>query len=81
MKVFVDAKSEFEKSDKFYICLPLFHANGLFMQLLACLINKNKAIIREKFSATNWLNDIIKFKTLILYYFSTIRAIMPVYFY
>ena len=53
---------QLEKSDKFYICLPLFHANGLFMQLLACLINKNKAIIREKFSASNWLNDIIKFK-------------------
>ena len=53
---------QLEKDDKFYICLPLFHANGLFMQLLACLINKNKAIIREKFSASNWLNDIIKFK-------------------
>ena len=51
-----------KKNDKFYICLPLYHANGLFMQLLACLINKNKAIIREKFSATNWLNDIIKYK-------------------
>lgn len=53
---------DLKESDKFYICLPLFHANGLFMQLLACLINKNKAIIREKFSATNWLSDIIKFK-------------------
>ena len=51
-----------KKNDKFYICLPLFHANGLFMQLLACLINKNKAIIRERFSATNWLRDIIKYK-------------------
>ena len=51
-----------KKNDKFYICLPLFHANGLFMQLLACLINKNKAIIRERFSATNWLKDIIKYK-------------------
>ena len=53
---------DLKKCDKFYICLPLYHANGLFMQLLACLINKNKAIIREKFSASNWLNDIIKFK-------------------
>ena len=53
---------ELKENDKFYICLPLFHANGLFMQLLACIINKNKAIIRDKFSASNWLKDIIKFK-------------------
>ncbi len=53
---------QLQEKDKFYICLPLFHANGLFMQLLACIINKNKAIIREKFSASNWLKDIIKFK-------------------
>ena len=46
------------KKDIFYICLPLFHANGLFMQLLACIINRTKAVIREKFSASNWLNDI-----------------------
>jgi len=50
------------KKDIFYICLPLFHANGLFMQLLACLINRTKAVIRGKFSASNWLNDIINYK-------------------
>ena len=51
-----------KKYDRFYICLPLYHANGLFMQLLACLINNSKAIIRERFSASNWLKDIIKHK-------------------
>ena len=51
-----------DKKDIFYICLPLFHANGLFMQLLACIINRTKAVIREKFSASNWLNDIINYK-------------------
>ena len=32
------------------------------MQLLACIINKNKAVIRERFSASNWFKDIIEFK-------------------
>ena len=50
------------KSDRFYICLPLFHANGLFMQLLACLKAGCPAIVRERFSASNWLADIRKYK-------------------
>jgi crotonobetaine/carnitine-CoA ligase len=45
----------------FYITLPLFHANGLFMQLLACIITGAKAIIRSKFSASNWLKDVKKY--------------------
>lgn len=46
----------------FYISLPLFHANGLFMQLLACFMTGAKAIIRNKFSASNWLYDIRKYR-------------------
>lgn len=47
-----------QSTDCFYICLPLFHANGLFMQLLACLMSGCRAVIRGKFSASNWLADI-----------------------
>ncbi len=46
------------QQDNFYICLPLFHANGLFMQLLACLAIGCKAVVREKFSASRWLSEI-----------------------
>ena len=49
-------------NDSFYICLPLFHANGLYMQLLACFIMGCTAIVRKKFSASNWLNDIRQYK-------------------
>ena len=42
----------------YYICLPLFHANGLHMQLLACLVSGACAVIRARFSASNWLSDI-----------------------
>ena len=45
----------------FYISLPLFHANGLFMQLLACIMVGSKAVIKTRFSASNWLNDIRKY--------------------
>ncbi|MEZ5477053.1 MAG: AMP-binding protein [Thiolinea sp.] len=44
--------------DCFYICLPLFHANGLLMQLLACLLSGACAVIRARFSASRWLADI-----------------------
>ncbi len=46
------------EEDTFYICLPLFHANGLFMQLLACMVCGARAVVRERFSATRWLADI-----------------------
>ena len=51
-----------KQDHNFYISLPLFHANGLFMQLLACLMTGAKAIIRSKFSASNWLDDVRKYK-------------------
>ena len=45
----------------FYICLPLFHANGLFMQLLACLLSGAPAVLRPRFSASQWLADIRRY--------------------
>lgn len=44
--------------DRFYIPLPLFHANGLLMQLGASLQMGIPAVIRQRFSASEWLNDI-----------------------
>lgn len=44
--------------DRFYVCLPLFHANGLFMQLFAAMIVGCGAVLRERFSASAWLDDI-----------------------
>ena len=44
--------------DVYYICLPLFHANGLLMQLAATLLAGIPAVIRPRFSASAWLDDI-----------------------
>lgn len=46
------------EADRYYICLPLFHANGLFLQLGATLLAGIPAYIRRRFSASNWLSDI-----------------------
>jgi crotonobetaine/carnitine-CoA ligase len=45
-------------ADRYYITMPLFHANGLFMQLAATLIAGASAVLRGRFSATAWLSDV-----------------------
>ena len=47
--------------DRYYIVLPLFHANGLLMQLGATLIAGGSAVLRERFSASAWLQDVRRF--------------------
>jgi crotonobetaine/carnitine-CoA ligase len=44
--------------DHYYICLPLSHANGLLMQLGAVLISGARASIRDRFSASAWIDDL-----------------------
>ncbi len=44
--------------DRYYICMPLFHANGLFMQLGAVIVAGASAVLRPRFSASAWLPDI-----------------------
>jgi crotonobetaine/carnitine-CoA ligase len=44
--------------DRYYIVLPLFHANGLLMQLGAALIAGIPAVVRPRFSASAWLDDV-----------------------
>jgi len=44
--------------DRYYIVLPLFHANGLLMQLAATLIAGCVAVVRPRFSAGAWLDDV-----------------------
>ena len=47
-----------QSTDTCYVVLPLFHANGLFMQVYGCLIAGAKAVIRRRFSASAWLADV-----------------------
>jgi carnitine-CoA ligase len=51
---------ELDADDVFYIVLPMFHANALFMQLYATMIAGARAVIRDRFSAGNWIGDIVE---------------------
>jgi carnitine-CoA ligase len=46
------------EADRYYVSMPLFHANGLFMQLYATLIAGASAVLRGRFSASAWLADV-----------------------
>ncbi|MCC6250757.1 MAG: AMP-binding protein [Rubrivivax sp.] len=49
---------QLQAGDKYYIPLPLFHANGLLMQLSATLLAGIPAVLRRRFSASAWLEDV-----------------------
>ena len=49
---------ELTSADRYYISLPLFHANGLLIQLGATLLAGIPAFVRTRFSASGWLDDI-----------------------
>ncbi|WP_164553293.1 AMP-binding protein [Brevibacillus marinus] len=44
--------------DVSYVCLPLFHANAQFMQVLPTLYVGGKVSVWPSFSASNWLKQI-----------------------
>ena len=52
----------FSSDDVYYVCMPLYHVNALFMQIYAAMICGAKAVIRKRFSASNWLTDINLFQ-------------------
>lgn len=44
--------------DIYYCCMPLFHANALFMQVYSCLIAGCKLVLARSFSASRWLDEV-----------------------
>lgn len=44
-------------ADVSYVSLPLFHANGLFMQVGAALLAGARVHVARRFSASGWLDD------------------------
>jgi fatty-acyl-CoA synthase len=50
----------FVKSDALYCAMPLIHGNALFGALFPALAAGARTILRERFSAAEWLNDVRK---------------------
>ncbi len=53
---------DLNEDDRYYTVLPLFHANGLLQQLGATLLLGITDVLRPRFSATAWLDDIRKYE-------------------
>jgi crotonobetaine/carnitine-CoA ligase len=50
------------EDDTYYVCLPLFHANAMFLQVYSTLIAGGRAVIVPKFGASNWIDDIRRYR-------------------
>lgn len=44
--------------DRFYCCMPMFHANGLFMQVFASLHAGASVYVEKRFSVGQWLDTV-----------------------
>ena len=51
--------------DIYYITMPLFHVNGLYIQLYSTLIAGASAVLRPRFSASAWLQDVRQYRATI----------------
>lgn len=51
---------ELTRDDRYFICMPLFHANGLFMQLFPTLLAGCSAHVTKRFSVSSWLGEVIE---------------------
>ena len=50
---------EITPDDRFFCCMPLFHANGLFMQVYAALHGGASVYVTKRFSVGQWLDTVI----------------------
>lgn len=54
-----DAVGLVEGVDHYFVCMPFFHANALFMQVYACLWAGVGATVVKRFSVSSWLDAVI----------------------
>jgi crotonobetaine/carnitine-CoA ligase len=45
-------------ADRYFVCMPLFHANALLMQFVGSLIAGAEVVVTERFRATSWLDEV-----------------------
>src|SRR5207249_1654467 len=49
---------EITEDDLYYVCMPMFHSNALFMQTPGSLIAGARVFVVRRFSPSRWLDDI-----------------------
>jgi len=55
-------------SDRIFNCLPMYHSIGGVVALGAVLVNGGSAVIREKFSVTQFWDDIVRWNCTLVQY-------------
>jgi crotonobetaine/carnitine-CoA ligase len=48
------------ENDIYYVCMPMFHSNALFMQVVGSLMAGASAFVVRRFSPSRWLDDVRK---------------------
>ncbi len=56
------------EKDRFYVCLPLYHATGLMIGMGSVISSGASAFVRRKFSASNFLPEVREHDTNMLVY-------------
>ena len=46
------------ENDVYYVCMPMFHSNALFMQVVGSLLAGARAFVVRRFSPSRWLDDV-----------------------
>jgi fatty-acyl-CoA synthase len=59
---------DMSSSDRTYNCLPMYHSIGGVVALGAVLVNGGSAVIREKFSVTQFWDDIVRWNCTLVQY-------------
>jgi crotonobetaine/carnitine-CoA ligase len=49
---------ELTEDDLYYVCMPMFHSNALFMQTIGSLIAGARVFVARRFSPSRWLEDV-----------------------
>ncbi len=55
----------YKEEDVGYVCMPLNHSNSLYLNVMPAFMNNATIALREKFSSSNFVDDILKFKATI----------------
>ena len=50
------------EADRYYICMPLFHAQGMLMQLFATLMAGGSCVLVKVFRASTWSDDVRNYR-------------------
>lgn len=53
------------EDDHYFVCMPLFHAQGILMQTYAAMIAGASVVLMKQFRATTWIDDIRKHKAIL----------------